>query len=139
MNPDLEKYIQPIIELHKNGTGNRYEWTYAPKDIEGFKKTDREALRLGMIEMGIIREHPAGQNVYTLLVKFDFDLLAYKAEKQQEKAKKWYDTQNAKNTYDDFPKVKKRAEDALIISRSALAISGLLALLTLIKWICSGI
>jgi hypothetical protein len=138
MNPDLEKFIDPIIVLHKNSIGKRYDWSAAQKQVPGLLKSDREALKSGMIDMGIVEYSSDSDKSRTLLIKFDFNIVEYKAEQNREKAKKWYETQNAKNTYNDFSNVKKRADDALNISKSALVISGLLALLTLIKWICSG-
>lgn len=138
MNPDLEKFIQPVMDNHKKGIGNRMDWAYAQKEISGLQKSDKDALRSCMIELGIIKSHPANQNAYTILDKFDFDLVKYKEDKKREEDKKWYDTENAKQQYESFPKVEKRAVDALCISKLALLISGLGFLLLLIKLIFFG-
>ncbi|CAN5490958.1 hypothetical protein BH10BAC2_BH10BAC2_12110 [soil metagenome] len=62
----------------------------------------------------------------------------YQAYKKQELDLKWYQTENARLQYEDYPKVQKKASDALSISKLALLISGSGFLLLLIKWIFFG-
>lgn len=131
MNPDLKKFIYPVMDNHKKGVGNRMDWAYAHKDIPGLQKLDKDALRLGMIEMGIIKAHPAGQNAYTILEKFDFNLEEYEAEQKRDKDKKWYDTENARLQYESFPKVQCRAKWAIIISILSLLATIVLGVLRL--------
>lgn len=44
-------------------------------------------------------------------------------EAEQEKMKKWYDHENAKNTFENFPNVEKRANLSIAISIIATAIA----------------
>ncbi len=60
-------------------------------------------------------------------------------KEQRDEAKKDIDYDLVKKNLDDYPKVQKRADDALYYSKSALLISGLGFLLLLIKWIFFGL
>jgi hypothetical protein len=131
MNQELEKFIQPVIDNHKIGTSSRMDWGNAQREIAGLRKSDKEALRLGMIRLGIIEAHPAGQNAYTLLIMPDFDLQRHKSEKEREASKQWYDTENARLQYEEFPKIRERSRAAIIISICALLITIALGLLEL--------
>lgn len=116
MNPDLEVFILPVIELHKKESSHRIDWSYVHRKISGLKKENKDELRMGMIDMGIIKSHPESQPLYTILIKYDFDLELYKKEKNQEKEKKWYETENARLQYVSFKKVECRAKWAIRIS-----------------------
>lgn len=52
----------------------------------------------------------------------------------EDSKKNWYDTANAKRQYEDYPKVKKQAKDAIIVSVIAIIVSVVLAV---IGWLIS--
>lgn len=131
MRQDLYKFIQPVIDNHKKGIGNRMDWAYAHKEITELQKQDKDAVRLGMIELDIIEPHPAGQNAYTILKKDSFDIVEYEKTKERESSKKWYDAENARLQYESFPKVQCRANWAIIISILSLLATIVLGILKL--------
>lgn len=138
MNPEFEKYIHPIIELHKKETGNILDWSSLKRSIPDLYKSDRDGVRLGMIKMGILEPATPGNTAYTRLVDYFFDLEKYKADKEKEEDKKDIDYKLVKKQLEDYPKVQDRADDAIKISKLALLISGLGFLLLLIKLIFGG-
>lgn len=139
MNPDHEKFIHPIIELHKKEAGNILDWSYVSKKIPELPKQYRDGVRLGMIKMGIIEPATPGNHGYTRLLDFYFDLNDYKKKKGQEDEKKDIDYKLVKKQLEDYPKVQDRADDAIKISKIALLISSLGLLLLLIKWLFFGL
>jgi hypothetical protein len=139
MNPDHEKFIPQVIELHKQGTGNILDWSSLRTSIPDLYKSDRDGLRLAMIKMGVIEPSTPGNAGSTRLIDYYFDLGKYKRDKQQEEDKKDIDYELVKKQLKDYPEVKDRAQDAITISKIALLISGLGLLLLLIKWIFFGL
>jgi hypothetical protein len=123
MNPDLEKYIPEIIEIHKKGIAHRLDWSSMQPMWNNLNRGEQRNLKLGMIEMDIIATDPSGNDTYTLLKKYDFNLETYKADKQLEKEKKWYDSANAKIQFENYPIVQRQAKVSIVLAIIAIFVS----------------
>ncbi len=99
MNPELEKFIPQIIAIHKKGIGHRLDWSSMEKNWNGLNNADQRNLKLGMIELNVISDDPPGNQTYTLLKDYDFDLGKYKEKKHQENDKKILIISLLKNNY----------------------------------------
>lgn len=130
-------YIAPFIEcdivLKYFSTNTHVRRRFQDSELKQFIPEIKEVTRIlnQLKKDGFVDIDGHWNNMYTINgtaeifaknggYKEDFE--RFNSQEQQDSIQKWYDTQNAKNVFDDYPMVSKKSTWALVISIIALLV-----------------
>lgn len=130
MTQEQQKLFEHIVQKHKDH-GGIYNWQDLDKDFTA-SQPDKLVVNLRMLD-GYITKTPYG----TMLTDEGWAFTSFEdinRKKEQHELKHWYETENARNVFEDYPNVKSR----LIRSEWTSIFAIIVAAIGIMQpWICN--
>jgi hypothetical protein len=129
MNPHQEQISEKVIALFKSNN-NEYDLDDAITQFEN-NSTEKQFYRQQLIITYKLVERKSGSLIYHLTEKGiifqGFDDMRNRERLNKEASDKllWYNTENAKAVFDDYPNIKSRSNLTIIIAAASMLLSAL--------------
>lgn len=136
---------EQIIDLHKSKDG-KINWEEIPSTIDLTPALPALSSIKSMLinDLKYIRICSTNNDLWTELTKLGWEFKSFAEEEAKKKeqteletisqAKQWFETENARMQFEDYPKTKSRLARSEVISYASIAI----ALATLMQqWLCN--